>query len=67
MEEDQEESNNPDEKIGIGIRIRNKFKTIGEETKAIKGGIMYLLFYCLLFFQSANLMVLFSFYFPFSL
>ena len=45
MEEDQEESNNPDEKIGIGIRIRNKFKTIGEETKAIKGGIIYLLFY----------------------
>jgi hypothetical protein len=33
MENDQEESNNPD---GIRKRISNKFKTIAAETKAIK-------------------------------
>ena len=36
MGKDQEESDNPDEKIGIRTRIRDKFKTIAAETKAIK-------------------------------
>ena len=36
MEKDQEESDNPDEKIGIRKRIRDKVKTIAAETKAIK-------------------------------
>ena len=36
MGKDQEESVNPDEKIGIRTRIRDKFKTIAAETKAIK-------------------------------
>ena len=51
MEKDPEESDDSDEKIGIGIRkrIRDKFKTIVEEIKEIKAGIMYLLFNLLLF------------------
>ena len=36
MEKDQEESKNPDEKIGIRKRIGDKFKTIAAEAKAIK-------------------------------
>ena len=32
----QEESCNPDERMGIRKRIRDKFKTISAETKAIK-------------------------------
>ena len=36
MGKDQEESVNPDEKIEIRTRIRDKFKTIAAETKAIK-------------------------------
>ena len=43
MEKDSEESDDPYEKNGIRKRIRDKFKTIAGETKAIKGGIMYLL------------------------
>ena len=45
MENDQEDSNNLDKKIGIRKRIMDKFKTITAETKAIKARIMYLLFY----------------------
>ena len=36
MEKNQEESDNPDEKIGIRKRIRYKFKIIAAETKGIK-------------------------------
>ena len=36
MENAQEESDNPDEKIGIRKRIRDKFNTIAAETKGIK-------------------------------
>ena len=47
MEKDLEESDDPDEKNGIRKRIRDKFKTIAGETKAIKEGIMYLQYHCL--------------------
>ena len=36
MENDQEGNDNPDEKIGIRKRIKDKFKTVAAETKAIK-------------------------------
>ena len=36
MEKAEEESNNPNEKVGIRKRIMNKFKTIAAETKGIK-------------------------------
>ena len=67
MENNQEENNNPDKEMGIQTRIKDKFKTIAAETKAIKEEVMYLLFYCVLLFQRVYVVVLWSFYFQFSL
>ena len=49
MKKDREESDDSDEKNGIRKRIRDKVKNIDGEIKAIKGGIIYLLFDLLLF------------------
>ena len=61
MENNQEETNNPDKRMGIQKRIKDKFKTIAAETTAIKEGVMYLLFHCLLLFQRVNVVILCSF------
>ena len=67
MENEKKENDNLDEKMEIRKRIKDKFKTIAAETKAIKEEVMYLLFYCVLLFQRVYVVVLWSFYFQFSL